>query len=51
MALPLLACVVLLFAFRLQKENSETITTVNACRVVDGRKFCTVYLLLFSENN
>ncbi|CAN5628653.1 hypothetical protein BH10BAC2_BH10BAC2_13690 [soil metagenome] len=30
MALPLLACVVLLFAFRLQKENNETvITTVN----------------------
>ena len=28
MALPLLACTVLLFAFRLQKENNETVTTL-----------------------
>ncbi|QEC67539.1 hypothetical protein FRZ67_09620 [Panacibacter ginsenosidivorans] len=28
MALPLLACVVLLFAFRLQKENNEVVTTL-----------------------
>lgn len=32
MALPLLACVILLFAFRLQKENNEVITTVDPAK-------------------